>query len=191
MALLPQLGLSGLLPQPALSHLPTCVSVIKVTPLQPGCLEKIVLLNKSDFLDHKFLMITKTCPQLKKKQQQNNGNILTKWTLGKCKVLKMLVLTQCAIFWKEKHSKYIFFKKQNLCIYSLMFLSYLCSVQLLSAYHKLHIFNAIYCTPSLQLIWYLLCENKMDFTNLLHFYPTTIPVCRTPFLPVTLMGQWW
>lgn len=71
-----------------------------------------------------------------------------------------------------------------------MFLSYLCSVQLLSAYHKLHVFIAIYCTASLQLSWHLFGENKMDFTPLLHIYPTSIPVHRTPFLSVTV-GCWW
>lgn len=71
-----------------------------------------------------------------------------------------------------------------------MFLSYLCSVQLLSAYHKLHVFIAIYCTASLQLSWHLLEGNKMDFTPLLHIYPTSIPVCRAPFLSVAV-GWWW
>jgi len=28
----------------------------------------------------------------------------------------------------------------------------------------------------------------MDFTNLLHSYPTSIPVYRTPFLSLTLVG---
>lgn len=53
----------------------------------------------------------------------------------------------------------------------MMFLSYLCSVQLLSAYHKLHVFIAIYCTASLQLSWRL-CYEKTRWISLICFTPT-------------------
>lgn len=52
-----------------------------------------------------------------------------------------------------------------------MFLSYLCSVQLLSAYHGLHVFIAIYCTASLQLSWHL-CYEKTRRISLICFTPT-------------------
>lgn len=68
-----------------------------------------------------------------------------------------------------------------------MFLSYLCSVQLLSAYHKLHVFIAIYCTASLQLSWHL-CYEKTRWISLICFTPTLHEFLYVGYIPFCNAG---